>query len=176
MSSGLSRGKIAAGATAAAVAIATPLVIYFEGSVDRGYLDPVHIVTACVGSTHDTDGTRLTTEDIGKRYTPLECETMLQRDLAEHSAVLACITRPVSNNVKGATLSFAFNVGVTAACNSRYIYKLNTGDPTACAELSRWTISKGREFPGLVKRRAAERALCERPDPTPPLKMEEKVR
>jgi GH24 family phage-related lysozyme (muramidase) len=32
-----------------------------------------------------------------------------------------------------------------------------------CADLSRWTYSQGRQLKGLVKRRAAERALCETP-------------
>jgi GH24 family phage-related lysozyme (muramidase) len=41
--------------------------------------------------------------------------------------------------------------------------KANAGDmPGACAELSRWTRAGGNELPGLVKRRAAERELCER--------------
>jgi hypothetical protein len=31
----------------------------------------------------------------------------------------------------------------------------------ACAELSRWTYAGGKQLPGLVRRRAAERQLCE---------------
>jgi lysozyme len=30
----------------------------------------------------------------------------------------------------------------------------------ACNELPRWTLAGGKELPGLVKRRAAERDLC----------------
>jgi len=154
--------KIVAASTAAAVALALPVVMFFEGTVNRGYVDPVGIVTACTGSTYDMDGTRLTREDIGKPYTTAECTELLHREMLKHAEALSCITRPVSVYAQAATISFAYNVGVGAACNSRYMKKLNAGDPTACAELSRWTIAKGKELPGLVKRRAAERQLCER--------------
>ena len=33
--------------------------------------------------------------------------------------------------------------------------------PAACAELERWVYAKGIKLRGLVKRRAAERAMCE---------------
>ena len=40
--------------------------------------------------------------------------------------------------------------------------KTNAGDLAgACAELSRWTYAGGRQLPGLIKRRAAEREMCE---------------
>ena len=62
-----------------------------------------------------------------------------------------------------AFLSFAFNVGNGAFCGSTLTRKANAGDmPGACAELSRWTYAGGKQMPGLVIRRAAERQLCER--------------
>jgi lysozyme len=58
--------------------------------------------------------------------------------------------------------SWAYNVGSSAACKSTLVKKLKAGDYAgACAELSRWTKFQGRDLPGLVKRRAEERALCE---------------
>ncbi|HHG5564729.1 TPA: glycoside hydrolase family protein [Pseudomonas aeruginosa] len=40
--------------------------------------------------------------------------------------------------------------------------KLNAGDVRgACAELSRWVYAGGKKLGGLVRRRAAERELCE---------------
>jgi lysozyme len=54
------------------------------------------------------------------------------------------------------------NVGSDAACKSTLMRKLNMGDLAgACSELSRWTMAGGKVYPGLVRRRAAERALCE---------------
>jgi lysozyme len=69
---------------------------------------------------------------------------------------------PISEEEHAAYLSFAFNVGVNAFCGSTAVRKLNAGDRTgACAELSNWTRSGGKVLPGLVRRRAAERQLCE---------------
>ena len=60
-----------------------------------------------------------------------------------------------------ALVSFTYNIGGQAFCSSTLVRKLNAGDTVgACNELSRWTRAKGIELPGLVKRRAAERAMC----------------
>ena len=56
----------------------------------------------------------------------------------------------------------AFNVGNARFCSSTLARKANAGDMAgACAELSRWTYAGGKPLPGLVKRRATERAICE---------------
>ena len=144
--------KIGAGT----VALAVPLVMLYEGTVLQSYRDPIGIVTACVGHT----GPELR---MGQRYTRQQCEDMLYGDLLKHTAALDCIKRPMTDGQKAAFLSFAFNVGNKAFCDSTLARKANAGDmPGACAELSRWTRAGGRELPGLVKRRAAERELCER--------------
>lgn len=126
----------------------------FEGTVLRGYKDPIGIVTACTGNTKSAV--------LGKPYTKAECEQLLIDDLLEHSAgVLACVKKPMTTGQKAAAISFAFNVGVGSFCNSTMARKLNAGDATACAELSRWTKAGGTELPGLVKRRKVERDMCE---------------
>jgi lysozyme len=38
----------------------------------------------------------------------------------------------------------------------------------ACAEIPKWSYAGGRVFPGLVKRRIRERAMCDAPKPTSP--------
>ena len=54
-----------------------------------------------------------------------------------------------------------FNTG--AYCRSAIPALVARGeDRAACAQLSRWVYVRGRRVPGLVNRRAAERALCER--------------
>ena len=144
--------KIGAGA----VALVVPLVMLWEGTVLQSYRDPIGVVTACVGHT----GPELR---MGQRYTRRQCEDMLYGDLLKHAQALDCIKRPLTDNQKAAFLSFAFNVGDRAFCDSTLARKANAGDMSgACAELSRWTRAGGRELPGLVKRRAAERDLCER--------------
>ena len=150
------RSKLIAkiGAVAAALAIST--VTFYEGTVRRTYRDPIGIVTACTGHT----GPEL---QMGQTFTREQCDDMLAKDLLEHAAALDCIKTPMADGQKAAFLSFAFNVGNGAFCGSTLARKANAGDMRgACAELSRWTLAGGRELPGLVKRRAAERALCER--------------
>ena len=150
------RGKLVAKIGAGATALAVPLVMLYEGTVLQSYRDPIGIITACVGHT----GPELR---MGQRYTRPQCEDMLYGDLLKHAQALDCIKQPMTDGQKAAFLSFAFNVGNKAFCDSTLARKANAGDmPGACAELSRWTRAGGRELPGLVKRRAAERELCER--------------
>ena len=152
----MSRAKLVAKIGAGATALAVPLVMLYEGTVLQSYRDPIGIITACVGHT----GPELR---MGQRYTRQQCEDMLYGDLLKHAQALDCIKQPMTDGQKAAFLSFAFNVGNKAFCDSTLARKANAGDmPGACAELSRWTRAGGRELPGLVKRRAAERELCER--------------
>jgi lysozyme len=82
--------------------------------------------------------------------------------LLKHSKALECINHPLTDGQKAAFLSFAFNVGNGNFCGSTLVRKANAGDMRgACAELSRWVYAGGKELPGLVRRRAAERAMCE---------------
>ena len=142
------------GAAAAALAVST--VALYEGTVLRSYRDPIGIITACTGHT----GPEL---KMGQTFTRQHCEDMLYADLNKHAAALDCIKRPMTDGQKAAFLSFAFNVGNGAFCGSTLARKANAGDmPGACAELSRWTYAGGKQLPGLVRRRAAERQLCER--------------
>lgn len=149
------RDKLIAKIGAGAVAVAVPFVMMSEGAVQQSYRDPIGIITACVGHT----GPELR---MGQRYTRQQCEDMLYGDLLKHAQALDCIKHPLTDGQKAAFVSFAFNVGNKAFCDSTLARKANAGDmPGACAELSRWTRAGGRELPGLVKRRAAERELCE---------------
>jgi lysozyme len=150
------KAKLIAKIGASSVALVIPLVVYYEGVVLRTYADPINKITACTGHT----GPELR---MGQRYTKEQCETMLYGDLLKHADALNCIKTPLADNQKAAFLSFAFNVGNGAFCKSTLARKANAGDLMgACAELSRWVMAGGRELPGLVKRRAAERHLCEK--------------
>lgn len=149
------------------VALAVPCVLFFEGTVHTGYTDPIGIVTACTGNTSDAQ--------LGRVYTPSECEELLAKDLLEHDEILTrCVKVPLQPHQRAALLSFAFNVGPGRAgqrdgfCvlrngrTPRFLTRLNAGDYAgACAGLSDWTMAGGRVLQGLVKRRAAERAMCE---------------
>lgn len=149
------KAKFIAIVGAGAAALAMPLVQKYEGTVFSTYRDPVGIITACTGHT----GPELS---MGQTYTRQQCEDMLYKDLAKHADALSCIQQPLTEGQRAAFVSFAFNVGNEAFCRSTLVRKANAGDiDGACAELSRWIYAGGKQLPGLVKRRAAERQLCE---------------
>ena len=149
------RNKLALKIGAGAVALCVPLVMYFEGTIQRVYRDPIGILTSCTGHT----GPELR---MGMVFTKQQCEQQLLADLLKHSEALDCIKVVMTDGQKAAFLSFAFNVGEGAFCGSTLARKANAGDMRgACAELSRWTLAGGKEMPGLAKRRAAERKVCE---------------
>ena len=144
---------ITVGATTAAVLLYfTP---QFEGMVLRGYKDPIGVVTACAGHT--------ATAVLGRAYTKAECSQLLQQDLEEHAeGVLRC-TPGLKGRIPqlAAAVSFTFNVGITKYCGSTMAKKFAAQDyKGACAELPKWVYAGGEALPGLVKRRAAEYALC----------------
>lgn len=146
--------KIGAGTVAALV----PLVMYFEGTVNKTYADPIGILTACTGHT----GPELMP---GQAFTASQCEEMLYKDLLKHADDIDCIKTPLTTGQKVAFISFGFNVGKQKLCGSTLAKKANAGDVDgACNELRRWTLAGGKELPGLVKRREAERAICLRGD------------
>lgn len=149
------RQKLIASIGASAAAIVTAFVAQHEGLRLWAYRDPVGVLTACYGHTGP---------DVqpGQTYTREQCRALLEQDLARHAQALACIHRPLTDGQKAAFVSFAYNVGPQAFCGSSLVRKANAGDMAgACAELDKWVYAKGQRLPGLVKRRAAERAMCE---------------
>lgn len=149
------RQKLIASIGASAAAIVTAFVAQHEGLRLGAYRDPVGVMTACYGHTGP---------DVqpGQTYTREQCRELLAQDLARHAQALACIHRPLTDGQKAAFVSFAYNVGPQAFCGSSLVRKANAGDMAgACAELDKWVYAKGQRLPGLVKRRAAERAMCE---------------
>ena len=149
----MSKTRIAAGFSAAVLALAAPVVMHFEGLQTSPYRDPVGILTVCYGETHAAMRT----------YTAHECRLMLADSLAAHGVqIQPCIPESAPDRVKAASLSFAYNVGAAKFCGSTMARKFQAGDwAGGCAELSRWVYAGGQVLPGLVRRRAQERAVCE---------------
>lgn len=142
-------------AVATAAAIALPLIAASEGFVDHVYRDPVGIPTYCFGETSKPEW--------GKKYSMTECRGILNERVARAALdVLKCIHAPMKDHELAALASFAYNVGTTRFCGSTLAKRADEGQlPTACAELSKWVYAGGRQLPGLVTRRAKERAMCE---------------
>ena len=77
-------------------------------------------------------------------------------------AVARLIATAVTANQFGALVSFAYNVGTGNLAASTLRARLNCGDVEGAAgEFPKWRFAGGRVLAGLVRRRAAERALFE---------------
>ena len=149
------KAAAAVGALVVAAGGAVPLIASYEGYEPIGYADPTGTPTACWG--------HVKTARVGAYYSQEKCMSLLAEDVTEHAiGIMPCIKVTVPAKTLSALVSFSFWAGVKNFCTSTLSRKLNAGDYAgACAELSRWTYSKGRQLPGLVRRRAEERAWCE---------------
>ncbi len=146
------------GASAAALAF----IAGFEGYRDRAYDDGVSVQTIGFGTTQHADGKPVRPSD---RTDPVRAVVALARDADQHARRLAaCIGEvPLYPHEWDAYVSWAYNVGTSAACSSTLVRKLKQTPPDyagACRELLKWTQAGGRVLPGLVKRRQAEYELC----------------
>lgn len=132
------------------------LVKRFEGFRAKPYLCPAGVPT--VGYGH-TEGVSLSDPAISREM----AEALLAKDLVVFAAGVArMLSAPVSQNQFDALVSFAYNVGLGNLRRSTLLRRVNEGDVAGAArEFAKWTKAKGVELPGLVKRRAAERALFE---------------
>ncbi|MFC4158296.1 lysozyme [Chitinimonas lacunae] len=137
------------------LALAGALILPFESDRETGYRDVVGVATAGAGHT----GADV---EVGQRYDLDRRQAWFDDDRREALATVDRCTPGLPEKARAAFTSFTFNVGGRAYCASTLARKANAGDLRgACAELSRWTYAGGRELPGLVRRRAAERKLCE---------------
>lgn len=163
------RQRMAAGMVALCCGIAAPVVTTFEGTVLKSYPDPVlgwKVPTACTGHTGD-DVSK------GQHFSQAECDQMLHADLrGTYDGIVACVGDvPMPDNELAAYLSFAFNVGSGSFCKSSIPIKLKANDhAAACATISLYRFVDGKDCAlpqfahqcgGVVRRRAAERSLCE---------------
>jgi len=152
--------RIATSLVVSALAVAS--IAGYEGFRERAYDDGVGVQTIGFGSTHRADGTPV---QRGDRTDPVRAVRQLAADAdATARALAACIGPvPLTQGEFDAYVSWAYNVGTTAACRSTLVRKLKQTPPDyagACAELLKWTRAGGRELPGLVKRRRAEYQEC----------------
>lgn len=140
-----------------ALEVAVTLIKREEGCILHPYRDPAGIPTIGWGATvrHGRAVTMQTAP-----ITQAEADSDLAADVAGRlAAVQAALRRAPTDGQLGAMTSFAYNVGVGAFLGSALLRRFNAGDLAGAAdEFRRWTRSKGRVLPGLVRRREAERA------------------
>lgn len=124
-----------------------------EGLRTRAYPDSVGVWTIGFGHTRGVDEFDVCDEG--------QAVAWLHEDVAaSEAAVRAAIDVPLTQGQFDALVDFVFNLGAGALAGSTLRRKLNAGDYAgAAAEFARWCHAGDRVLPGLVTRRAKERAL-----------------
>lgn len=99
----------------------------------------------------------------GDRITEDEAEDLLRQDTREaEQSVHRLVSVKLAQNQFDALVSFTFNLGAGALQRSTLLKRLNAGDYQAAAEeFLRWVYAGGKRLSGLIRRRAAEKALFE---------------
>ncbi|WP_455480556.1 lysozyme [Bartonella sp. B12(2025)] len=97
----------------------------------------------------------------GMAITEKQAEELLCQDLRQfENTVEQAVIVSLNHYQFTALVSFCYNVGIEAFCNSTLLKKLNNGDYEAVpTELQKWTKAGGKRLQGLVHRRAAEAGL-----------------
>lgn len=131
------------------------LIKQFEGLYLKAYRCPAGVPTIGYGHTAGVA--------MGQTITQQQADDYLRRDVRQFErAVERLVKVPLTQGQFDALVSFAFNLGEGALAQSTLLRLLNAGDYAgAAAQFDRWNKAGGRVLPGLVRRRAAERALFE---------------
>ncbi|WP_343683996.1 lysozyme [Asticcacaulis sp.] len=152
----LVKGGMGAGAAAITAALLLTIVPKHEGKENDPYLDIVKVRTVCYGHTGNVEN---------RRYGDAECLEILEADLVKHAGPVLECTPSLKDKpyALAAATSLAFNVGTSAYCRSTADRRFDAGDVKGgCEALTWFNKAGGKVVKGLVKRRADERALCER--------------
>lgn len=132
---------------------AIDLVKASEGMRLQAYQDTGSVWTIGYGHTR---GVRP-----GQSITEAEADALLIDDLDDAAdAVRASVTVPLTQGQFDALCDFVFNLGAGRLRDSTLLRLLNQRKyGEASAQFRFWVMAGGKPLPGLVKRRAAERAL-----------------
>lgn len=133
------------------------LIKAFEGFVPSTYICPAGHPTICYGHVVAPG------EAFDEPMSEAACEDLLMRDLPRYErAVCRLIEVPLSDPRFDALVSFTFNLGEGALQASTLRRLANAGRTDECGpQFDRWVFAGARKLPGLVARRAAERAMWE---------------
>jgi len=129
------------------------LIREFENCKLQAYRCPAGIPTIGVGHTRGVK--------MGDTCTVQQADVWLTEDLEDAEAAVSTLVKaPLEQEQFDALVSFAFNLGQPALAESTLLILLNKRSYKAAAEqFDRWVHSNGKKLAGLVRRRAAEKAL-----------------
>lgn len=147
------KARLATAGVTGLLAAAGSIAYVFEGELRQPYVDPVGVLTVCVGSTNQVE--------LGRLYSEQECTERFIEELRWAESTVHRCTPNIPPEMMPALISFTFNVGSGNYCTSTMAKLANTGDyVSACKQLYRWVYAGGQVLPGLVRRRAAEAESC----------------
>lgn len=130
------------------------LIMKFEGCKLGAYFCPAGVLTIGYGHTG---------ADVkqGDKITEADAERLLLKDLKKFcDAVAEMVSVDINDNQFSALVCIAFNIGADALKKSTLMKNVNAKSfAKAAAEFDKWNKAAGVVLTGLVKRRAAERAL-----------------
>jgi lysozyme len=145
------------------MAVAARLVAEFEGFSAKPYLCPANVWTIGYGTT------RINGQPVTAATPPVtraQAQALLRNDLAQFARDVDRLCRMrLTNNQRAALISFAYNLGAGALQRStllRFLKNENYAD--AADQFDVWVFAGGQRLNGLVRRRAAEKALFLTPD------------
>ncbi|NBC16698.1 MAG: glycoside hydrolase family protein [Bacteroidetes bacterium] len=143
---------------------ATDLIKRYEGFVPVVYVDPAGHPTVCWGSLLTRAEARALR---GRALTPAECERLFQEDLRREAGhVRRAVQVHLTPYQFGALTSWTFNLGVGNLRRSTMLRRINAERHDEVPyQMKRWNRAGGRKLLGLVRRRAAEARLYQRPYP-----------
>jgi len=135
------------------------IIKQFEGWSAEPYICPAGYWTIGYGSIWGLDGSRIT--GASNPISQDEGELFLRREVAHvEQAIRALVRVPLNENQFSALCSWTYNLGSGRLKTSTLRQKLNRHDyEGAAAEFPKWTLAGGKRLQGLVRRRAAEKAL-----------------
>jgi len=126
----------------------------FEGCRLRAYRDVVGVWTIGFGHTGPevVPGLLITSE---------KATEYLEHDLAKfESAIIKIVNVPLSQCQFDALVCLTYNIGISHFSTSTLLTQLNAGNYVAAAnEFTKWDMAGGKQVPGLLTRRCAERSL-----------------
>ncbi len=140
------------------MAAAARLVAEFEGFSAVPYRCPAGVWTIGYGTTRiNGQPVAATTEPV----TEARAEALLRDDLAQAARDVERLCRmPLTLNQRAALISFVYNLGHGALQRSTLLRHLKAGlIAEAADQFDVWVMAGGKKLAGLVRRRAAEKAL-----------------
>jgi lysozyme len=131
------------------------LIKKFEGLKLESYKCPAGLWTIGYGNTQWENGIKVKENQVIDIQRAEKLLTFWVSKYADR------ITVKCNQNQFDALVSFAYNVGITNFDSSTLKKKViaNPNDPTIRDEFMKWVSSRGKQLPGLVKRREAEANL-----------------